>query len=135
MPNKDRKSDRQISAEDLLFFIETAEFTASWDELGLDAENDLTALQLTIMAAPRRPPVVSGTGGLRKLRFVPPRWATGKSGAMRVCYVHFEDYGIVLLLVAYRKSEKDDLTPSERAAIKTYIKKAKGELDRLKMTD
>ena len=135
MPKGDRKTEHPISAEDLLFFIETAEFTASWDELGLDAENDLTALQLTIMSAPRRPPVVSGTGGLRKLRFVPPRWPSGKSGAMRVCYVHFEDYGIVLLLVAYRKSEKDDLTASERTAIKTYIKRAKEELDRLKMID
>jgi hypothetical protein len=52
---------------------------------------------------------------------------------VRICYVHFEDYGIVLLVVAYPKTEKDDLTPVERAAIKAYIKRAKDELDRLKM--
>jgi hypothetical protein len=141
MTKKDRQNPRKgspergISGDDLLFFIETAEFTASWDEMGLDAENDLATLQLRIMSNPKGAPVVSGTGGLRKLRFAPPRWQVGKSGAVRVCYTFFEEYGIVLLLLSYPKSEKDDLTITERNAVRAYIKRAKDALDRLKRLD
>jgi hypothetical protein len=87
------------------------------------------------MSNPKRAPVISGTGGLRKLRFSPPQWEMGKSGAVRVCYAYFEEYGIVFLIVVYRKSEKDNLTAAERAAIKTYINRAKVALDRLKRVE
>jgi hypothetical protein len=121
-----------MSPEDLLYFIETSEFTAAWEKLGLNDEDDLLALQLCIMAGPKRAPVIRGTGGLRKLRFAPADWGTGTRGAARICYVYFEEYGIVLLVLAYAKNEKDDLSESERSAIKQYIYKAKRELDRLK---
>jgi hypothetical protein len=81
-----------MSSEELLYFIETTEFTKSWEKLGLDDEDDLLALQLSIMAAPRRSPIIKGTGGLRKLRFAPAAWKVGARGAVRVCYVYFEEY-------------------------------------------
>lgn len=133
--SKDTIQRHGLTGEDLLFFIESKQFTSSWNEMGLDAEADLTELQLTIMSNPKRAPVISGTGGLRKLRFAPPGWEMGKSGAVRVCYAYFEEYGIVFLIVVYRKSEKDNLTATERAAIKTYINRAKVALDRLKRVD
>ena len=40
------------SPEDLLHFIETTAFSKAWDELVLDDEDDLTALQLAIMISP-----------------------------------------------------------------------------------
>ena len=121
-----------MSYESLLYFIETSEFTKSWEKLGLNDEDDLLSLQLSIMAAPKRAPVVKGTGGLRKLRFAPPVWRTGSSGAVRVCYVYFDEYGIVLLVLVYAKGEKDNLSDEECAAIKRYIARAKKELDRRK---
>ncbi len=121
-----------IPAEDLLHFIESSDFTAAWGSLGLDDEDDLTTLQLAIMAGPNGPPVIQGTGGLRKIRFAPPRWQTGKSGALRICYVYFEEFGIVYLVVVYRKGEKDDLSPHERTAIRSYIQKIEAELRRRK---
>jgi hypothetical protein len=120
------------SPEDLLHFIETTAFTKAWDELGLDDEDDLTALQLAIMCAPEGAPVVQGTGGLRKLRFAPARWNTGTSGATRVCYAYFADYGIILLVYVYDKHQKDTLTDAEKNVIREYLDRAKLELDRRK---
>jgi hypothetical protein len=52
---------------------------------------------------------VQGTGDLRKLRFLPETWPIGKSGALRVCYVYFEEVGEVLLVLIYAKSEKESV--------------------------
>lgn len=101
-------------------FIELRDFSESWERLGLDAD-DLLALQDAIMAGPQRPPVIPGTGGLRKIRFAPPSRNVGKRGAIRVCYVYFADPGLILLMLAYSKTEKDTLTPAEKTGIRDYI--------------
>jgi hypothetical protein len=93
--------DHTVKSEDLLDFIELPQFTKCWEKLGLDDETDLTALQLGIMADPTGGDVIAGTEGLRKLCFAPDRWNIGKGGAARVLYVHFEQFGIVLLCVVY----------------------------------
>jgi hypothetical protein len=116
-----RYNEQSFSPEDLLHFVEMPEFTKAWEEMGLDDEDDLLALQLLIMAAPKKPPVIRGTGGLRKMRFAPPRWDTGKSGAARVCYVHFEEVGIVLLVLAYQKNERDDISERGKKVIRQLI--------------
>lgn len=111
-----------VSIESLLNFVETTVFTRAWDhELRLDVESDLLSLQLQIMAAPKTPPVIPGTGGLRKLRFAPANWPTGKSGGVRVCYVYFEEFRVVLLVFAYDHRSKDDLSHAEKATIKKLI--------------
>jgi len=121
-----------LRPDNLLHFIETTEFTEAWAELGLNDEGDLAALQWSLMAGPKRAPVIRGTGGLRKTRFVPPHARVGKSGGLRVCYVYFESYGIVLLVLVYAKTEKDDLSLDECKAIKRYIEVAEKELHRLR---
>lgn len=121
-----------LSPEDLLHFIESTVFTKRWEQLGLDDEDDLTALQLSIMSDPAGSPIVKGTGGLRKLRFSPPEANTGKSGGYRVCYVYFEEHGIVYLVYVYNKHEKDDLDAEEKIAIRNYIARQKLALDRRK---
>jgi hypothetical protein len=120
-----------FNPEDLLHFIELREFTRGWDDLGLDDEDDLTALQIMIMIGPKNHPVIRGTGGLRKIRFAPDDWNKGKSGSVRVCYVYFQDYGIVLLVVAYGKGEKDDLSAADKRAISKLISGIEKELDRM----
>lgn len=99
--------------ENLLNFIELRSFTQSWHELDL-TDDDLLALQLTIMARPKRHPVVAGTGSLRKMRFAPASGRHGKHGGMRICYVYLEDYSTVLLVLAYSKSDRDDLSPPRK---------------------
>lgn len=139
MPKKSRTDHRGklsypkhvFKPEDLLHFIELRQFTEGWDELGLDDEADLAALQIAIMVGPKKHPVIPGTGGLRKMRFAPDHWNTGKRGAARVCYVYFQEYGIVLLVVAYGKNEKDDLTAAEKKTIAKLIIEVEKELDRI----
>lgn len=106
---------------DFLHFVELDEFSDDWKALGLDLEQDLFALQIAIMANPEGAPVIQGTGGLRKLRFAPVSWGTGKSGAVRVAYVYFKQYWFVLLVLAYGKNEQGNLTAEEKAGIKKYI--------------
>ncbi len=110
-----------LKPEELLHFVETRSFTKDWGALGLDDEDDLASLQFAIMRDPTSAPVVRGTGGLRKVRCSPPSWNRGKRGALRVCYVHFADFGIALLVTVYTKATKDNLSDAERSDIKRFI--------------
>lgn len=115
--------EHQLEPEDLLHFVELDGFVDDWKELGLDVEMDLWALQVGIMSDPSGPPVIEGTGGLRKLRFAPPRWKVGKRGAVRVCYVYFPEHWTVLLVMAYAKNRKDSLSAREKRDIASYIRR------------
>jgi hypothetical protein len=114
-----------MGPNDLLNFIELDWFVESWDEMGL-SDGDLYALQIMLMADPRAGSVMRGSGGLRKLRYSPERWNTGRSGAVRVCYAYFEKYGIVLLCLAFRKGDMDNLSDAGKSA----AKKAIGRIDK-----
>jgi hypothetical protein len=122
--------NRDFQPEQLLNFIELRPFTKRWAELGLDAEDDLTALQLIIMGSPKAGAVIKGTRGLRKLRFAPPRWHSGKSGAARILYVYFETHGIVLLCLAFRKNEADDISEAVKSHLNDRIDEIEVELRR-----
>lgn len=65
---------------------------------------------------------MQGTSGLHKLRFVFEGKGKGKSGSVRVCYVDFAVYESIYLITAYPKSEKDNLSKSERNSIAKVIK-------------
>ena len=121
-----------LQPEDLLDFIELPCFTARWDQLGLNDENDLCALQIMIMANPSGQPVIRGTGGIRKMRFAPDRWHTGASGAARVLYTHFEEFGIVLLCLVYGKGEVETISPAIRKQLRKLNAEVKRELERRK---
>ena len=91
-------------------------------------DDDLAALPASaVMLNPKRGSVVDGTGGLRKIRFAPGRWRTGKSGAARVGYANLQKYGTVLLVIAYSKDEKDELTPDEKKAIRSLLRRIERE--------
>jgi len=113
--------DHQMSPEDFLHFVDLDGFRDDWERLGLDDERDDWALQILIMCNPKGPLVIKGTGGLRKIRFAPERWKVGKRGAVRVCYVYFPEHWTVLLVAAYGKKEKDNLTSEEKKGIRKYI--------------
>ena len=57
-------------------------------------------------------------------------WAKGKSGAVRVCYVYFEKFGIVLLVIAYGKTEAADLSPAQKKALRQLIERQEREWSR-----
>jgi hypothetical protein len=115
-----RYPDGLFSPKDWLRFVQLTPFERAWKELKLD-DTALRALEISIMADPTAPPVEPDTGGLRKLRFAPAKWGTGKSGAARIYYVYFADKGLILLVHAYRKTRAESLSKQERNAIRKLI--------------
>jgi hypothetical protein len=57
------------------------------------------------------------------------RSTRGKSGANRVCYVHFPEFGTIALAVVFGKNEKDDLSPVDRRTIAAIIRAYRAELE------
>lgn len=103
-----------------LTFGEVAGFVADWKRLKLTDE-DLQTLQNLIMARPEGGVVMGGTGGLRKIRFAPPSWHTGKSGATRVCYVLFTEIDHCYLIAIFAKNEQSNLNAAQKAQARELI--------------
>jgi hypothetical protein len=110
-------------------FVRFPSFTRDWERLGLD-DADLRALEFEILNDPTRAPVIRGTMGLRKIRFSGLRQARGKSGACRICYVYFPEFGTIALVVIFGKSEKDNLTRADCHAISAIIEVYRNELEK-----
>jgi mRNA-degrading endonuclease RelE of RelBE toxin-antitoxin system len=101
-------------------FIRMPSFNTAWNRLKLTAL-DMRVLQTMIAMAPVGPPVIKGTGGVRKIRFADPKSNRGKSGGYRVCYAYFEECRIVLLMQIYPKNRKDNLTKFECNQIRRQL--------------
>jgi hypothetical protein len=108
-------------------FIHLDLFDEEWSDLGL-GDNDLRELQSAILAAPTRFPVIRGAEGLRKIRFAPSRAERGKSGAYRVGYVQLPEFGFILLVTAWGKNDKSDLSAADRRAISAVIRDTRRKL-------
>lgn len=99
-------------------FIMLPEFDNMWSKMGLDDEH-LKKLQLEILSNPKSSKVIKGTGGLRKIRFAVE--GKGKRSGVRVLYVDFVVFEKIYLITAYHKTQKDDLSVTERNNIKKLI--------------
>ncbi len=82
--------------------------------MGLD-DVAMREIEMAILAAPEAHPMIKGLRGVRKARFARP--GTGKSGGGRAIYYMALKGGLLGMLTAYPKNEKDDLTPDDRKAI------------------
>lgn len=114
---------------DLLYFVYLDEFVDDWKRLNPNDGDEFTlwSLEMLLMANPNAFPIVAGTGGLRKARF--GREGEGKSGGIRICYSFFPDHHVILMMMAYRKNEQEDLTSDEKKGIKKYLGITKAWLD------
>ena len=110
--------------EDWLHFVHFPWFVARWHDLGF-GDDDLRALEVLIMADPKKGPVIPGTGGIRKLRFA--RWDNnrGRSGGARICYAWLPEFDVVALWAVYTKDEQDNITPKQRAALQQGMSRFK----------
>lgn len=108
-------------------FIQPASFSSDWARLGL-TDDDLRALENEVMARPDAGAVMAGTGGLRKVRYAPPSWRTGKSGALRVCYVVFPNFGVCYLVALFPKNERANLSAADKAMWRRWITQRRKEL-------
>jgi hypothetical protein len=115
-----------------LDFVETISFSDTWKEFGLSDE-DLRGLQNAIMRSPRGFPVIPGTGGLRKIRFAPSAWHQGKRGSLRIGYVHFAEYELVFLVLAFAKTVRGDISTAQKKVIRAMIQNQERVLARNRM--
>lgn len=81
------------------------------------------ALQSALLANPEMGDVIEGTGGLRKMRQADLRRGKGKRGGLRVIYFWWEIGKQFWLFTLYDKNELDDLSPTERKALKDMLKR------------
>jgi len=98
--------------------VETDIFKNDWKRLEL-SEDDKRDLDITLFLNPKAGVVIKNTGGARKLRI--EAHGHGKSGGARIIYVDFAVKEKIYLLVAYAKTEKEDLEESEKKAVKQWI--------------
>ena len=99
-------------------FIHTKIFDRLWASLGCN-DDDLAELEKEISDAPQTPPVIRGSGGVRKIRV--SLEGRGKSGGARVIYGDFPEHGRTYLFAAYPKNEKEDITEDERKFLKAAM--------------
>ena len=100
-----------------MVIVETTAFTARIGDL-LE-EDEYRALQFELVQRPTAGNVIPGSGGLRKLR-----WAMagrGKRGGARVIYFWHPESGRILMLFAYPKNELEDLTLTQRQALRRIV--------------
>ena len=82
-------------------------------------DDEYTKLQLALVRRPDWGKIIPGSGGLRKLR-----WAgsgRGKRGGLRVIYYWQTADEQIWLLLAYLKSEQDDLSHDEIKQLKRLV--------------
>lgn len=100
-----------------VWFVETSVFSGQLSKL-LD-DDGYWALQLAIALRPEQGALISGSGGLRKLR-----WSVagrGKRGGLRVIYYWDQADSSIYLLYLYAKNRQEDLTPDQLKLLRRLI--------------
>ncbi len=83
-------------------------------------EAEIEALIDFLANQPEKGDVIPGTGGLRKLRWKVT--GKGKRGGSRVIYYYHRPEWQLLLLTAYAKNEKADLSAKEKKVLSDMVR-------------
>jgi hypothetical protein len=99
---------------------------SSWKPGSLHSESrnflpgmSTNALQLELLQRPSLGDVIPGTGGLRKTRVA--LRGRGKRGGARIIYFWHPQTARLLMLYAYSKNEREDLTHAQREALRKIV--------------
>lgn len=84
--------------------------------LPLEERNEM---ENAVATDPERYPVVPGTKGVRKARWSRP--GMGKSGGLRLIYYFWVEPNAVVLITAYAKNEKENLTDADKKEIRKIV--------------
>jgi hypothetical protein len=87
--------------------------------------DDARAIENAIMAGPKVWPVISGTGGVRKMRYAAERSGGGKSGGFRVCYLLLEEQYHVYLFMLYAKNDAQNVTQEQKRQMAALVRQIK----------
>lgn len=88
--------------------------------LGMD---ELENFREYIAQNPKCGVIISGTGGIRKVRW--RAGGKGKRGGSRIIYFFYQVGMTVYLMACYAKNEKDDLSAQDKKQLKTIIEQIK----------
>ncbi len=100
-----------------MLIVETSVFTKQVLKLLTDDEYRL--MQAVLVNRPDDGPVISGSGGLRKMR-----WGLrgrGKRAGVRVIYYRAVEQEQLLMLLMYPKNERDELSPSQLRILRKIV--------------
>jgi hypothetical protein len=111
-------------------FVETIEFT-QWAKAYLSDES-LAELQRELLKDPGLGSVMTGCGGLRKMRFADARRKKGKRGGLRVIYLHVAEAEVIFLMDIYDKNDQVDLTAEQKKILKRLAESYKSAAIRAK---
>ncbi len=92
-----------------MVFVETSIFTRQVQALLPDSE--LRELQQALTIHPEMGALLVAGGGLRKVRWTRP--GKGKSGGVRIIYYWQSSANQILMLFAFTKGERADLTSAQ----------------------
>ena len=84
-------------------------------------DDEYRGLQSMLLDNPDIGDVISGTGGLRKVRYEDKPRGKGKRGGMRVIYYYWVSGQEFWMFTVYSKGEVSDLSSSERKAFKILL--------------
>jgi len=102
-------------------FIIAKTFDKNWKDLGLTDDN-LREFQTFLMENPTAGNLITGTGGLRKIRWTLALSSKGKSGGIRNLYIDFMSFDTIFLVNCYGKSSQESITDKEKSMYKSLIK-------------
>jgi hypothetical protein len=100
-----------------MVIVETPTFTRRVLELLTDEA--YRELQAALTIRPTLGAVISGSGGLRKVRWAPA--GTGKRSGVRVIYYWAATQHRILMLLVYAKNERDDLSPDQLRVLRRVV--------------
>ena len=104
-------------------FVETTAFTKRI--AGLISDDDFAEFQAELAQNPEKGPVIEGTGGLRKVRWRLP--GSGKSGGLRIIYLHIKVRGRIYLVFVFAKNEAGNLNASQKKQLRVIVNAIKQE--------
>ncbi len=100
-----------------MIFVETTSFTRRM--MSLLSDEEYSRLQQVLVERPDIGEVIKGSGGIRKVR-----WAVagqGKSGGARIIYYWSVRRDTILMLTAYAKNERQDVTDKELKVLRATV--------------
>ncbi|HRQ25796.1 type II toxin-antitoxin system RelE/ParE family toxin [Hyphomicrobium sp.] len=100
-------------------FVRTKRYEKDLKRIGA-SDTDALAIETAIAERPEAGDVIKGLHGMRKIRF--GVGGRGKRGGGRAIYFLMLADDVALMLTAYAKNEKDDLTEDDKKALRALLK-------------
>ena len=100
-------------------FVEMSSFEKSRENYITD--DDYSDLQQELLANPKKGDTISGTGGLRKVRWSDSSRGKGKRGGTRIIYYYFDKGRQFWMFLIYNKGEMSDLTREQKKMFRAAL--------------